>query len=307
MDQRSRLCGVAWSQFIKDNYYIVRNYAHQSHRFETLYALYKEDLGLVTQTGGGDSEGLVIKIEGKSGCAPRTSGEASLPCTCLSGSAMYDIAKRVNLYGRKQTAGSIDSPAPGGGVIPDVIPNAMDLSVNNPCYLFKLLKEHFGRAPPRQWDGGSASHLFRPKKDTIAKNMLSTNDIREVLDQYEKVYPNFISYGAVPADFCSLDYTVGICRVSLRDMIRTKKECASVVINTDTSNGRGGHWIALWIDIRQRRTPTILFWDSLGDPPPPLIQKAMDRLYAEAKELYREKLLSFPPRKFVPVNTANPH
>ena len=291
-----------WHRFVKDNYDRVRSYANRD-RFRILGRMYKKN-----RRGKAIGEKLIPTDE-RPGCAPTGKNSGTpLPCTCLSKKVMLRIAEDINRTHGDLVGRSADTKQLLSTRGPELIPNAAHLGETNPCRLFGLLKQHFGRERhPREWSH-STSRYYRPTKDPIAKDMLSTNDIRLILEQYATVYPEFVSYGAVPADFCTLDYTEEICGVSLRTMIKAGKRCAAVIINTDPSDRRGAHWISLWIDIRDGRAPTFIFWDSLGDSPPTLIKNTMNRLYKEATQMYRTHELDRPPRELLyPVKKKRPH
>lgn len=278
-----------WNRFVRDNYDSVLNHPNRD-RFRVLGGMYRAE----------------AMFRDRPGCMATTAKGTSvkrLPCTCLSARAMLRIVAAVNKVNR------IDDGRRGrkNDRTAVFLPNASALSKKDPCKLFRYLKTHFGTAHPRDWVTGISSNYFRPKKDPIAKRMLSTNDINNILEQYAGVIPEFISYGAVPADYCGLEYTSEVCKVSLKRMLAVQKRCAAFVINTDPSNRGGEHWIALWIDIRNEKPPTILFWDSLGNPPPPQVQATMDRLYNEARALYKSGVLERSPQKLIPVIPSIPH
>lgn len=96
------------------------------------------------------------------------------------------------------------------------------------------------------------------------KNMttwLDSNNIRQVMKPYEKLYKDFIFLGPAPIDFAEKDET-GTCLVSdhlcnfdLRKMHKAGKTRIGIIFNTDPSHRGGRHWFAMFItivDIKKR-------------------------------------------------------
>lgn len=127
---------------------------------------------------------------------------------------------------------------------------------------------------------GELETAFRPKRPEGGRlQWLSTSDIRDVLKQYEAIYPDFVFLGPVPIDFCSLAGNE-VCNISIGNSLRNKKHRIGIVFNTDPSTESGKHWISMFIDMSPRdpRDWTIEYFDSFGEAPLPqevrfLIQK----------------------------------
>ena len=93
---------------------------------------------------------------------------------------------------------------------------------------------------------------------------LSTTDINNVLEKYEKKYKTFKYIGAIPAD-CPKDI---YCELSnFNSKIKNYKKIG-IVYNLDKHNEPGSHWVAIYIDLN---TKTITYFDSYGDLPSKLI------------------------------------
>ena len=128
---------------------------------------------------------------------------------------------------------------------------------------------------------------FRPEGPAKGYEWLSTTDINKVLGQYETLYPEFQSYGAVPSDF----EHIGMSRSEINDesnripLMRNKyrfenlhkinKHKIGLVINLDTSGKPGSHWVALYVDLKKG---DIFFSDSVGYPPNKYIKAYMERI-----------------------------
>jgi len=116
---------------------------------------------------------------------------------------------------------------------------------------------------------------------------LDSNNISDVMKQYEESNPEFKFLGTNPIDFAAPDpYTKGaaqqgkciedaICKLSLAILEREGKTKIGVVYNLDPSNKGGSHWIASYTDITGHRT---YYFDSYGMRPPNQIARFMRSL-----------------------------
>jgi hypothetical protein len=167
--------------------------------------------------------------------------------------------------------------------------------------LLKQLNKYFGnkyRCPDQKcWiatdiikdlnDVQISQFTFRPDGPSKGYEWLSTLDINKVLKQYENIYSDFISYGAVPSDF----ELIGMSKDEINDennrlpMMREKfkfenlykinKSKFGLVINLDTSGKPGSHWVALYVDLNKGN---IFFSDSVGQQPNKYIKNYMNRI-----------------------------
>jgi hypothetical protein len=129
---------------------------------------------------------------------------------------------------------------------------------------------------------------LRPKKPDNWKlkpnTWLDTNNIDEVMKQYEEAYSHFIYLGAVPIDFSAQDpysddekkclYS-NFCKINLQELKKTGKTAIGAVFNLDPHFKNGSHWVALYIDLRRKECN---FFDSYGMRPHPLIFHLMKSL-----------------------------
>jgi hypothetical protein len=109
------------------------------------------------------------------------------------------------------------------------------------CWLDKLnlesrIANQYGSSP------------FRPAGPAGKNQWLSTLNIRDVLKQYEDVYPDFIALGPVPIDFCRLAYNE-VCHINLKQVLAKGKRRIGIVFNTDPSDKPGKHWVSMFIDL----------------------------------------------------------
>lgn len=129
---------------------------------------------------------------------------------------------------------------------------------------------------------------FRPRapKSWVDKPnaWLSNMDIDSVLYQYEEVDPTFSFMGTFPLDFAVAVKPNGqcmfndMCSFAVAQLPPNKYKFA-IVINTDTHDKSGRHWIALFC----RLDRGIYFFDSYGRKPPKLVRDFMLRVAVDMK------------------------
>ena len=114
--------------------------------------------------------------------------------------------------------------------------------------------------------------VFRPERnqqwEENPKQWLNTNEIDNVLSQYQDKYKNFEFIGPTPLDFntvigenegkkeCVLN---DLCQFDMEELIKKGKTKIGIVFNTDVHTGSGKHWISAFIDFEEGQ---IYFFDS---------------------------------------------
>lgn len=123
-------------------------------------------------------------------------------------------------------------------------------------------------------------NAFKPEKPTGGKYAwLSSIDIKDVMNQYMKKYPEFIFFGPVPLDFD--DIYMELAKINMKSLAKKKKKIG-VIINTDTSDKSGEHWISLFCDLENK---TICFFDSVGTKPPKQVMVLVRRMMKQARSM----------------------
>lgn len=118
-------------------------------------------------------------------------------------------------------------------------------------------------------------NTFRPKGPKGKTTWLNTNNIDEVMAQYESIYSDFKYLGTVPMDFDDLPQ-LGIRDLDFNDLeTNHKKTKIGVVFNLDKSTGPGTHWVSLYSDFNKG---CVYFFDSYGIEPTPEVRKLMRRI-----------------------------
>jgi len=114
---------------------------------------------------------------------------------------------------------------------------------------------------------------FKPKGTANAKTWLNTDNINQVVRQYERLVNEqegkytFKFLGAQPSDIYK------VIHVDYYEL-KTKYSQIAIVFNNDTHLQKGSHWLAVFIDNNQR---TIEYFDSLGKLPNKYIKKFLDK------------------------------
>lgn len=116
---------------------------------------------------------------------------------------------------------------------------------------------------------------FRPEGPEGKYDWLSTVDINKVLNQYTDVYDDFSYLGTLPYDFESLKI-LELHHKDLFDKYYNKgKTKLAMVINLDTHDMNGSHWVALYTDLKNKQ---VYFSDSGGVGPGIRIRKFINRI-----------------------------
>ena len=119
-----------------------------------------------------------------------------------------------------------------------------------------------------------ANETFRPLGPDGKRKWLSTSDIDRVLLQYEIKYPEFKFFGAVPYDFDKLPQ-LEIYNIDFNNLVKKKQTKIGMVINLDTHDMEGSHWVALYADLLKNQ---IYFFDSFAQKPGKRLTKTFRKL-----------------------------
>lgn len=150
----------------------------------------------------------------------------------------------------------------------------IDTLLKNNNKTIKLKKNLFAPSSPKSW------------KKNITE-WLSSEDILNVMKQYEKKYSKFKFIGPSPIDFNSkksFNQCVWneLCKFNLKNLIDKNKSKIGIIFNTDPHYKGGEHWISLFIDIDLKY---IYFFDSTGDKPQNEIKKLIEKIQNQASNL----------------------
>ena len=133
--------------------------------------------------------------------------------------------------------------------------------------------------------------LFRPKMPSKwykhPREWLTTTDIENVMKQYERKHKDFKFIGPVPIDF---DHELSpgncvaqeLCKIDIKNLIKNNKHKLGVIFNLDPHDEPGSHWVAMYADVKKGG---VYYFDSYGVEPPDEVNKLMDRLSKQGKDL----------------------
>lgn len=125
-------------------------------------------------------------------------------------------------------------------------------------------------------------NTFRPNGPSTGYDWLSTSNINDVINQYENKHNDFVFLGALPNDFQELPI-LGLSDIDFDDFLTEGKTKIGLVINLDTHDKKGSHWVALYTDLIKNQ---IYYFDSLGNKPGPRIKKFNNKIL---NYLYKKK------------------
>ena len=129
------------------------------------------------------------------------------------------------------------------------------------------LKEICGNRETCWLDQGFLQHTpelndyFKPLAPLGQYQWLTTDDIYNVMSQWEKKYPDFKFVGPLPIDFLELTDNDSIFLKKL-NLSKSPYRNIGVIFNLDPSTDGGSHWIAMNVN---RKKGEIGFFDSYGD------------------------------------------
>lgn len=98
---------------------------------------------------------------------------------------------------------------------------------------------------------------FKPKGLHSKRTWFNTNNINEIMEQYQDLYKHKFQFlGAQPSDFSKI---VKLDWKKLKSI-----PCIGIIFNTDPHDKPGQHWLAVFIDNKEKKVD---YFDSLGKLP----------------------------------------
>ena len=143
----------------------------------------------------------------------------------------------------------------------------------------KLLKKNFAPKHPKKW--------LRNKNE-----WLTSDEIIDMLKQYEVAYPAFKFIGPSPSDFFFMEpgelecAWPELCSFDLESYLKKGKTKFGISFNTDLHHEPGSHWVSMFINAT---TPVIgvYYFDSAGDTIHENIAVFRDKVIEQARKLGR--------------------
>jgi hypothetical protein len=117
--------------------------------------------------------------------------------------------------------------------------------------------------------GNELIHSFAPKQPSSWKKndrtWLSSNEINQVMKQYENKYKCFEFIGPSPIDYDTYDDDNNciwpeLCHFNINDKLKKRKFKIGIIFNLDKHDQPGSHWVSLFIHLKNKK---IYYFDSV--------------------------------------------
>ena len=155
---------------------------------------------------------------------------------------------------------------------------------NEKCWLNqKFMEKHLDKNLLKYTFAPNAPAKWRQNPN----EWLDSDNIIQVMKQYEHKYPSFKFIGPSPIDFDTKMYGSEcvwpeLCNFSLKEQIASGKTKIGIIFNTDTHDKGGEHWLSMFINIKKGK---IFFFDSVGDTAPKEIMALVKRIQNQGSQL----------------------
>ncbi len=131
-----------------------------------------------------------------------------------------------------------------------------------------------------------AKQYLRPRQPDEWKadpdKWLDSNNIRDVMTQYEEARPDFKFLGPYPIDFAaraskeSNQCLIGeMCKLNIKEEKAKGKKFIGIIYNLDPHYKSGSHWVANFLNLEKK---TCYYFDSYGMKPPKEVYRFMQWL-----------------------------
>jgi hypothetical protein len=159
--------------------------------------------------------------------------------------------------------------------------------MNQKCWI----KQSFVERMNKELKDYLKKKTYRPYGPSEGTKWLNTLNINNAMIQYEDKFKDFIFMGAVPLDFNKLDGltvangSMNVAKVDFNKLEQMGKKKIGFVINLDTHDQPGSHWVALYSNLEKGIT---YFYDSYGSRPPAMTRDYMrdiDRYFIHTKKM----------------------
>ena len=126
------------------------------------------------------------------------------------------------------------------------------------------------------------NNTFRASGPNDPKEWLSTFDINNIMSQYEKIYPDFKFFGAVPLNCNDLSFC-SLYKLNYNKYIKNDIHRVGIVFNLDKYGEPGSHWVSMYIDLAKGE---IYYCDSNGKAP----MDNIDTIIKDFTDFYKNQI-----------------
>ena len=211
-------------------------------------------------------------------CFPSKSNKTKRNLTCYTDESLI---KMRDLWNERHKDNKITSDI-GTDIWKHFKNNLINICDNEMCWLrqnflnnnlkTELFNYTFAPVHPESWNKNK-------------NEWLSSDDIGNVMKQYEISYPYFTFFGPAPIDFAKKSGSSciwpEICNFDLSTYMKKGKSKFGFIFNTDTHDKSGAHWISMFLDIHKK---FLFFFDSNGTPASNEIKDLADKLIDQCKK-----------------------
>lgn len=214
-------------------------------------------------------------------CSPGIEGQRATSNTCMPLSLLHRIRDD---YNRKHRGNSPPIHETKANELFAALQTRFMTCPDERCWIDRIFTDDNVR-------GKIKNTLFAPLQPlTWQKNQvewLSNEELRLVLNQYEKRYPNFSLLGSTYMNFTKVinNQCLGdeLCNFSLeKQVVNRGKTKLAMIINLAYYPNKGTHWVSMFIDVDEK---FIFFFDSNGAPIPKDMAKFRDVVIAQGKNM----------------------
>ena len=219
-----------------------------------------------------------IEVLEKLNCSPKDKNEIN-EFTCYTSGSLYKLRDKWNARHPDAKIDTNDTKE-----IHQILTNYLSNVCNKESCWLKQTRE-FGKVEQELTDS------FAPESPKEWKNnpneWLTSVDIMNVMQQYEKAYKCFDFIGPSPVDFdkrklygeCVWEE---LCNFNLEEQVKNGKTKIGLIFNTDPHNKPGEHWVSMFVDVKKRQ---ISFFDSVGNKIPKQIMALVKRIQTQGRNM----------------------
>lgn len=128
---------------------------------------------------------------------------------------------------------------------------------------------------------------FKPEGPSHTTEWLNNDNIDFVINQWNRVYPNFLHIPFQMIDFD--EQQTRLYTLNLADEYKKGIRKMGCVINTDKSSGKGIHWFCVFADLAGNEHWTLEYFDSAGDYPKRSVHAWLNKQRSMLAESYPDK------------------